>query len=332
MYVDFANQAFSFYPTEDQCTGETHVCVLSEEVAAALGFTQYIVGLDEATCTNAEMFGGTWIEGVPTYGTATKDIFWRIIRINEDGSIRLIYQGNSADAIGDETTIGYSAYNNDAGKNPDNAYLGYMYGTPGSDNYEDTHANENDSTIKDFLDDWYVENLSSYASYLADPGFCNDRSVASEAKLWESYDTALGYGTNKTYYGAYNRLENEYKPQFKCPNASQDLFTLSTSTKRNKELTNPIGLITADEVAYAGGKAYTENATFYLNNGLYYWTMSPHLFDGAHASAWIVGVDGDLSNHVVVNDDDGVRPVINLKSDVEIVSGDGRIGSEYVIK
>ena len=98
---------------------------------------------------------------------------------------------------------------------------------------------------------------------MADPGFCNDRSVALKAGQWASlrpytYDTALGYGKNTTYYGAYNRIVNLKVPQFKCPQTN-DLFTTASSTKGNKALTNPIGLITADEIVYAGGKYAVSN-------------------------------------------------------------------------
>ena len=77
--------------------------------------------------------------------------YWRIIRINEDGSLRIIYQGKTPNAMGSEATIGNSAFNSSYN---DNAYVGYMYGTPGSSTYEETHANVNDSTIKMMLDTW----------------------------------------------------------------------------------------------------------------------------------------------------------------------------------
>ena len=51
------------------------------------------------------------------------------------------------------TQIGVSAFNENFN---DNAYVGYMYGTPGSSTYEQTHANINDSTIKTYIDNWYA--------------------------------------------------------------------------------------------------------------------------------------------------------------------------------
>jgi len=313
--TDLANMQVTDTPTEEQCLS-TNVCDMGTLIKEAYGLdVRYVTGLDDATCAYA---GGTPTGKRATYGNNAIDIMWRIVRINEDGSIRLITQ----DCEGD------SAFNENI---DDNAYVGYMYGTPGSDTYEETHANEHDSTIKQYLDDWYEANLSSYAGYLADAGFCNDRSVAPSAKLWDSNDTALGYGTNRTYYGAENRLAKNKTPQFKCPNEERDLFTTSVSTKGNKALTYPIGLITADEVAYAGGVYRVDNPNMYLS-GSGTWTMSPPGFVGLTARAWYLNSGGDPYNGYTAYNEYGGRPVVNLRSGVEIISGDGTIGNPYIIK
>ena len=196
-----------------------------------------------------------------------------------------------------------------------------MYGEVGSSSYSATHANTNDSTIKGVLDSWYENNLlTNYSSYLADAGFCGDRSLSS----------GTGIGTTATDYGAYNRLVNEYQPQFACPQ-NNDLYTTSSSNKGNKALDYPIGLITADEVAYAGGKYPSSNNSYYLYTGANYWTMSPGYFHGSDAREWRVYAYGRLSGYFV-NNSLGSRPVINLKSGIEITSGDGTIGNEYIIK
>ena len=290
------------------------------------------------TSTNTENNGTTYyFRGAVTnnyvqFGkdSSGNDLYWKIIRINEDGSIRIIYNGTSTTATGDDVTIGSSAFNTNYN---DNAYVGYMYGTTGSSTYALTHANTNNSTIKGVIDNWYSNNtnLSSLReTHLADAGFCNDRSVASTSGTWDSNDTALGYAKNRTYYGAYNRLYTNKKPQFACPNASNDLFTTSTSSKGNKALTVPIGLITADEVWYAGATTSSNN-TYYLYIDDYYWTMSPGRFDGSVAYEWAVGSYGDLYSDFVDNYF-GVRPVANLQSGVEITGGDGTSGNPYIIK
>ena len=232
---------------------------------------------------------------------------WRIVRINEDGTVRLIKQDS----------IGNSKFNDNYN---DAAYIGYMYGTPGSTTYAATHANTNSSTIKTTLDTWYQNNLTSYSSLIdGEAGFCGDRSLYS----------GTGIGTTNTSYGALGRLSINIKLQFKCPQ-SNDLYTTATTTKGNKALTYPISLITVDEVAYAGGAYGQVNREYYLTNGDSFWTMSP--FDsGAGARVWLVigigSVDGGDLAYV-----GGVRPAINLKSTVEITSGgNGTLNNPYVI-
>ena len=291
--------------TEEQCLA-TNVCVVD---------SQSITGVNKETCVDD--FGGTLTTDKATFTTNVVDSIWRIIRINEDGSVRMVT----------ENTVGNSTYNYYA---DDNAYIGYMYGTEDSSTYEETHKNTNDSTIKTYLDNWYKTNLNGYISYMATTaGFCNDRSVAPAAKIWHKlYDTALGYGRNDTYYGVFHRL-SIYKPQFKCPQAN-DLFTITTSTKGNKALTYPVGLLTTDEVIYAGAVEARDEGVkkvnHYLNNDTVYTTMSVAYGDGLniyYSYNGLVYSPGAAS---------GVRPVINLSSDVEIISGDGTINNPYVVK
>ena len=279
-------------------------CASTKVCDATSNGLDMIVGIDEATCTGN--YNGTWTNANATYGL--KDELWRIIRINEDGTIRIIK----------EDSINSSGFNENY---EDAAYVGYMYGTAGSSTYEATHRNTNSSTIKTALDTWYQNNLINYSSIIADSGFCGDRSLSS----------GTGIGTTDTNYGAWGRLGNNKTPQFKCPQ-SNDLYTTTTSTKGNKALTYPIGLITADEVAYAGG-VYGEinNNNYYLVNNEFFWTMSPSLSDsGAHV--WDVGPGGDLGNALGVSVD-GVRPAINLKSTAEIIDGgNGTLNNPYVMK
>jgi len=264
------------------------------------------------------------VEGKATLTSKEVNIIWNIIRINEDGSVRLIYSGND--------TMGFSKFNDSTN---DNLYVGYMYGSSGD--YITTHTNTKDSTVKTIIDDWYEENLKDkYSQYLVDAGFCNDRSVASSLGLWSSDDTALGFGTNVTYYGAYNRINNLKKPQFACPQTN-DLFTTSTSSKGNKALINPIGLITVDELTYAGVVPYTDDYMEHLEENYLIsptagnsssLTMSPYAF--LNSNAYVYEYDWE-SHLVTTNGSSGVRPVINLRGDVE-VTGNGTFYNPYIIK
>ena len=267
--------------------------------------------------------------------------YWRIIRINGDGSIRMIYSGEDTGSVtdanrtGETTQIGTSAFNEQYN---DNAYVGYMYGTAGSDTYEETHANINDSTIKTVLDTWYQNNLQSYADKISrDAGFCGDRRIATSSETFWINDTKRGYGTNTTAYAPFSRflttswdwITISQTPTLECSQESSDLFTVNESSKGNHELMYPIGLITADEVVLAGGFGGTVNQSYYLYTGQTSWTMSPSWFNNS-ASVFYVHSNGNLSNWGV-NNTYGVRPVINLDANVTL-SGSGTSDDPYVVE
>ena len=96
--------------------------------------------------------------------------YWRIIRQNGNGSVRLLFAGTSASAVGDSLQIGTNAFNATR-NNP--GYVGYMYGSTFNTSYEQTHANENNSSIKTVLDNWYKTNIvdKNLEQYIADSGF-----------------------------------------------------------------------------------------------------------------------------------------------------------------
>ena len=237
--------------------------------------------------------------------------YWRIIRINGDGSVRLIYSGQT---IGDKPTIGASNYNVDY---LDNTYVGYMYGSTNS-SYEETHANINDSTIKTIIDNWYEDNLINYENYLSDSGFCVDRT----------YTWGTATGTTATTYSARNRLYENKNPSFKCSNEERDLFTLQNSDKGNQALTYLIGLITADEIAFAGGGYNFTNEYYYLYADLCYWTMTPnHYNNGVTVFRECSGVLNFSPTSTLTRD---IRPVINLKADI-MLEGSGTSSNPYRI-
>ena len=280
----------------------------------------------QVATTNEGMFADFDNEGVTTYfrGAVTNNyvkfanFWWRIIRVNGNGSVRLIYDGTTAHANGESSTdrhIGTSAFNTN---NNDNAYVGYMYGTPGSTTYEATHANVNNSAVKTTLDNWYESNLSNYSDYIdTEAGFWGDRTPYSGS----------GTGTTRTYYAADNRLFTNKTPSFECANNS-DLYTTTGSEDGNKALQYPIGLITADEVMYAGGTTSSNNS-YYLYTGQHYWTMSPYYFNGRYALVCIMYSIGALNN-LGVDFTFGVRPVINLRGDLS-VTGTGTSTDPYEV-
>ncbi len=270
-------------------------------------------------------FAGNPTDNWFQFGTNSsgQPLYWRIVRINGDGSIRLIYNGTSTNQTGDSTMINTSQAFNSSYNN--NMYVGYMYqsGQP--------HGLTTNSSIKTTLDSWYLSNLADEAEYLdGNAGFCGDRTPYSGS----------GTGTSSTDYAAYNRLVNSKNPSFKCTD-SQDLYTTPGSSKGNGALkvtpsdndstATPIGLITADEVAFAGGVYNQSNTRYYLYNNAYYWTMSPYYFPSTNDRAYVFRVDssGDL-NYTYVSSARGVRPVINLRADVQL-TGTGSQNDPFVV-
>ena len=263
---------------------------------------------------------------------------WRIVRINGDGTIRLVL----------DSSAGSSVFNTNVN---DNAYVGYMYGTPGSTTYDATHQNINDSTIKTAVDKWYEDNLKTgYANYLADTLFCNDKTLASDGI--GGVATQLGYGTNKTYYASIERLKystgttsiTTTKPTFKCAESATndysrftvDVATLSNGNKTNGDLTYPIGLLSVDEASFAGAYKYGQsNKTYYLYNSnitSYWWLSSPIVYNGSAADEWrVTGSVGHIDCRNV-NSAYAFRPSVNLKAELLVGGGDGTSTNPYTVK
>ena len=272
-------------------------------------------------CNSASSFNTNcsyaWKKGDPMY--------WRIIRTNADGSVRLLYSGTSYDIT--EGYIGKSKFTKTI-KDP--MYVGYKYGTSGT--LESNRTNENDSTIKTYIDTWYQNNLIVYTKYLSSNAvYCNDRELKSGEK----------YSTTSFFYASDERISTNKQPTYNCTNM-RDAFSINNTEAK---LTYPIALMTADEVSYAGGQVSTKltvpYAWYYTNaNGEsitgsnFTWTLSPYYLGMFGVSVWGVqgsGSPGSLEQNYVGNTA-VVRPAISLKSCVKYSSGDGTAGNPYTIK
>ena len=240
---------------------------------------------------------------------------WRIVRTTETGGVKLIYDGvpsnGQCNNTGSNSTIGSSTFNSSS----DNAeYVGYMYGSSIDD---ETYTD--DSTIKKTIDTWYETNMTSYTSQLEDTVFCNDRSYTTNDSL--------------LYFGAYTRLNTNKTPTLKCQN-TKDKFTVNASNG-NGALTYPVGLITADEMAYAGGKYYSSsadaNSSFYLHTGQSYWALSPFTFIFSAAYEFTLDSYGSLDGDYV-DYSYGVRPSVSLQPGIAITGGgSGTAAEPFVI-
>ena len=251
---------------------------------------------------------------------SNQDIYWRIIRTNSDGSVRLLYHGTSTTAT--DAYIVTSAFNSSY----DNiAYVSYMYGSLGS--ISSARENTNNSTIKTTIDNWYISNLEAkgYTKYLSTTAvYCNDRSISSDS----------------INFGAFTRLGTNKTPSYDCA-ATEDNFTVDNSTGNGK-LTYPIALMTADEISYAGGVFVKNAETWYYKNSAnesstgsnYWWLMSPYSWEGSYAYGFSVSgsFDPGYLDYNGVRGVYGVRPAVSLKSCVKISGGDGSASAPYTIK
>ena len=277
-----------------------------------------VVGVTDEKCAEIK---GT-LTGKKAVYDQTAQIYWRIIRTNSDGGVRLLYHGASAKSV--ISHIGDTPFNDDYN---DIAYVSYMYGSTGS--IENARNNQTiSSTIKTYIDNWYASNMTSYTKYLSTTAvYCNDRSRP------------------EYFFGAQIRLETNKTPTYDCA-VKEDKFTVDSSVGNGK-LTYPIALMTADEMAFAGtvyGAGESSTAWFYYNsanlpstiNGIW-WSMSPYYY-------WMS--DGGMGEMFASTSDDGndftyyflgssyrgnVRPVISLKSCVKYSSGDGTAENPYTI-
>ena len=310
----FNNTGYKNVETQTEC--ETYSLCSSEGIGT-------ILVEDSSLCGNVD---GTILTEKATWnGITTKDIYWRIIRTNADGSIKLLYAGTSPDT--DKAYIGASAFNPTFN---DPMYVGYKYGTTGS--LENNRLNTNDSTIKTYVDNWYKNNLTAYTKYLSkDAVYCNDRNLASG----QSYSTKSEFN-----YATYERIYTNKQPTYNCTNMSDAFSVNNTSAK----LDYPVGLMTIDELSYAGGEVYTDlsapYAWYYTNaNGessygsADFLSLSPDRWSGIDSFVWYVlgfggpGVLNDSGVDVSVT----VRPSVSLLSCNLISRGDGSANNPYVV-
>ena len=273
------------------------------------------------------------------------DMYWRIIRINGDNSIRMIYAGTYApDANtkvtltesgnfdddgnligGQKTAVGYSKFNQ---KSDSAEYVGYMY-TIG-----EQHGTSQSSDIKTYLEDWYANytDLNKTGTKITDQIYCNDRTVSTSDVAYSptNYTTLTSWNSTGTdyYYGANGRVwNNPVSPDYICPVAS-DKFT-TTTAKGNGKLSYPVGLISADEITFAGLPAEKTNNSFYLYTGNYYWAGSPHGFYVSNSYEFYVEDDGSLYDGGVYSNI-GVRGVVSLSSESKLL-GSGTYNDVYIV-
>ena len=336
LYFDYKKETIKLGSTELVVNSETpdfnQIATTNEGLFKAqddLGTSYYFRG---AVDNNWVKFGKD---------SSGKDIYWRIIRINGDGSIRMIYTGTTAPTestkvvmTGTGTQIGTSAFNSSTDKAE---YVGYMY------QLGQQHGNKNStsSAIKTTIDNWYktttLETDLKTKSLVVDQIFCNDRTASTSNVTYSTtnYTTLTSWNSTETdyKYGAYGRLDDfnsNRTPILICPTAS-DKFTVNTSNG-NGALTYPVGLITADEIAMAGGVKESANSSYYLYTNQHYWSGTPESFySGGDAFEYSVYPSGANNGYTVYYIRYGARPVISLSSKAKL-TGDGTWNNVFEVE
>ena len=271
------------------------------------GYSYYSQTLE--SCEEAN----SWYTCTPVkLASAGDKMYWKIVRVNGDGSLRLIYNGISATPdssdLAHSYAVGWPPYNLEY---DDPKYTGYTY---------DRDIKETDSFIKREVDTWYQNTLgkSNYDRMVTSGRFCSDSSGYQDGSAFGGgnvFASMIRLGQFLTGTSTANT------PTLKCP---------STSESYGGSYRLKVGLITADELALAGESSYVEGNS-YLNpgeNGYFYWSMTPAVFDNDHANVWDEGGGLDLYS---VNYQYVVRPVINVTTNNGFTSGDGTVENAYVI-
>ena len=254
---------------------------------------------------------------------------WKIVRIDGNGNIKLLLWNNASNC--NNQTVPNTAFN---GLQDHGAYVGIMYGDINSNEFINASEsgafdNINDSSILRNLKNWYdttfetsdSTNPYKYTLLLADVIWCNDKSL----------NTGNGV-VNSSTFGFYGRNTNI---SLVCSNVNtNDVNSISRFTAyKNTDInningngklksaiagTNPveykyykIGLITGDELIFAGIKRNVNNSFIYLRANNNYWTMSPSNFGGI-ARIYYMGSFGSIGNGINANSSLSLRPAVAL--------------------
>ncbi len=265
-------------------------------------------GFDDKMCTPYKL------------ASAGDKMYWKIVRINGDGSLRLIYNGTSSNPNGTFYDIENTAFIGKAQYNlehNDPKYTGYTY---------DRDIKETDSFIKREVDTWYQNTLgkSNYDRMVTSGRFCSDSSGYQDGSFYNFSTDIVPEGTY-LYASMGERLFNFARgasavansPTLKCP---------STSESYGGSYRLKVGLITVDELAFAGESGGVVGNS-YLNYGNF-WSMTPGCFQGGSALLWS---EEEILIYNEVTSSVGVRPVINVKVDNGFASGDGSVENPYIL-
>ena len=263
---------------------------------------------------------------------------WRILRTNEDGSLRIRFNGTYTgdgcytvdQAVENNTrvTIGKVSYMDAFESDNPNDYLAF--------------ANKDGkiSNVNTLLEEWFRESIVKeqtpgqgdyFSLKVADELYCNDRSILLDSNGDQVAGTRLAAQSlipeliNKSDKNIYNLRNIRNRLTFKCTltkDATGNIIgTLADAYDKyglgNHNLAYPVGLLTAQDVVlaggylssdsdldeYEGGKYGMNNESYFLYTGLNYWTMSPYSNSASEPKMVYVNKNGKLAAAKVKTDD-----------------------------
>ena len=300
-----SDAGISFGNTSDGCSKQTYNSSTNEYECSSYNATQVTNGLyytsDTSKTENGEVvyyYRGAVTNNYLVFG----NYCWRIVRTVEDGSVRLRYGGTP--------TQNGETYTCPQTGTAVNIATGQQYHTSSNNK---SYVNYKTSSIRTTVENWYRDNIwkngqnTKVTNLIADTPYCNDMSEPT---------------TN--YFGAYDRLQTNKSPQYKCPSSTY-AYTVAKG-----DITYPVGLLTADEVAYAGGVWGKINTSYYLYTREAYWIMSPSYFSGSNARVFSVYSIGSLNQDFEDNPSAAV-PAVSLKPEATVKRGTGAYNDPFVI-
>ena len=225
---------------------------------------------------------------------------WRVLRIQEDGTVKLVKNNTLTNIYISERTdsIGYVKWN---------------------DTYYEDVPNYNTSNMKAYLEEWYDSEMSSYDSKIETNSYCVDTEELKYGLWYKKYDRQYGVDLRINEKGLYNSATDSDKWIVKP----------SVSCRNNDIVKSKVSLITADEAVLSGyGVDYEARNAWFTSTmaGDDIYTISPS-YDGGiyilYGSGAIIDDSLDMGYATV--------PVITLKKNVTVSSGTGTKNNPYVI-
>ena len=321
-------------PSNNQCTNTTGEATQigtsafnSNGSAVDVGYmygTRYVSSVkDMSSVTDAYYYGNdiTYSNGKYTLVDTMTSTSW----LTDEAKIAKKYHYTCLSTSNTCNNVYYiNWYGNEADYKNNIYYITLTGGKNIDDAKMEMFTNTNNSKIKTVIDNWYKTNMTSYTSKLEDTVYCNDRTIISGPLKGKDEDSSSQYWT---MFGTRYRLSSG-KPSLECNNVA-DKFTVSDSIGNGK-LTYPVGLITGDEITYAGAKSWVNNTSYYLYTNQYWWSGSSDSYYSTVAYVWGMPSNGRFNNYRV-SGGYGVRPVVSLASTNKVSSGSGTSTDPYVV-